>query len=294
MAEPAADAALRDRQYALARHLRDPAAHPAPAGLEDRRLQVYRDLFYNSLESLLAGNFPVIRRILGDDAWHALVRAFYAGHRCRTPLFTELGREFVDFLQARAPQAVDPPWLAELAHYEWAELALQISPAQAPAAAAGSGDAPDERALLDWRPRISPLAWALAYRWPVHRIAPAYRPQTPPAAPTLLLLRRDRAGRVHFSELSAPAWRLLDLIEGQPRCSAGDALGALAAEAGVVDRAARDAFLAQGVAMLRRLRAEGVLVDAAAPEDTVPEGAAPEDGPAHDAGAAGAAGAASD
>ena len=53
-------------QYAFAAHLRDPAAHPAPAGIEDRRLQIYRELFYNNVEGLLASNFPVIRRVLGD------------------------------------------------------------------------------------------------------------------------------------------------------------------------------------------------------------------------------------
>ena len=64
--------ALRDQQYALARHVRDPGAHPPPPGIEDRRLAIYRDLFLNGIDSLLAGNFPVIRRTLGDEAWGAL------------------------------------------------------------------------------------------------------------------------------------------------------------------------------------------------------------------------------
>lgn len=269
MTESARNDALRRQQYALARHLRDPAANPAPAGIEDRRLEVYRELFYNGIESLLSGNFPVIRRTLADDQWHALVRAFYAQHRCRTPLFTEIAREFIDFLQARdAAGGGGPPWLAELAHYEWVELALQIS--QAPAPPVPDDEVADE-VLLASRPRISPLAWALAYRWPVQRIGPSFRPQAPPPAPTLLLVRRDPRGQVHFSELSPPVWRLMELLGEDIQRSAGEVLRQLAAEAAADDI---DAFVAQGMAMLRRLRGEGVLLDDSPPEDMPVEDAA--------------------
>ena len=53
--------------------------------------------------------------------------------------------------------------------------------------------------LLDGMPVASPLAWPLAYTWPVHRIGPDFQPDAPPSDPTLLLLRRDAAGDVHFS-----------------------------------------------------------------------------------------------
>ena len=118
---------LRQQQARLAAHVRDPDHEAPPPGIEDRRLKVYRELFYNSLQGLLAGNFPVIRRLLGDDGWHALVRDFYREHRAATPLFPELPREFIQYLQEREPpDATNPPWLVELAHYEWAELALDL------------------------------------------------------------------------------------------------------------------------------------------------------------------------
>lgn len=239
---------LRAQQFALARHVRDPGACPPPPGIDERRLKVYRDLFHNSIEGLLAGNFPVIRRTLGEPRWQALVRAFYAGYRCQTPLFTEIGREFVRFLDLREadPQA---PWLHELAHYEWVELALQIAddplPAHVPA-----GD------LLAGIPVCSPLAWALAYRWPVQRISPEFQPCEPPAAPTLLLVRRDAQGEVRFSELSSLAWRLLALLD-EGTGTGREALMALAAEAGATQL---DGFIADGAAMLQRLRDEGVIL----------------------------------
>jgi hypothetical protein len=250
MAEPAAT--LRAQLDALADHVRDPATHAAPAGVEDRRLKVYRDLFLNGIDALLAGNFPVIRRTLGDARWRALVATFYATHRSRTPLFTEVAREFIAFLESRAGTDADaPPWLAELAHYEWVELALQISEATVPEGI-GAGDD-----LLDVPVALSPLAWALAYAWPVHRIGPGFQPSEAPDAPTLLLVRRDSGGKVHFSELSPLTWRLLELAAGEAASTGRALLAELAREAAAPD-AAR--FVEDGHAMLRRLAGERVVV----------------------------------
>ena len=255
---PDASDSLRARQLAFAHHVRDPGANAPPPGIEERRLRVYRDLFLDSIGGLLAGNFPVLRRTLADDAWQALVRAFYTGHQCTTPLFTEVAREFVEWLATRDAAATgDPPWLAELAHYEWIELALQISDTEVDSrVGAASRDA-----IQDGEPlAVSPLARPLAYTWPVHRIGPDWQPAAAPAAPTQLLARRDAIGDVHFSELSPLVFRLLQLLDtdADPR-TGGDALAVLAREAGVADD---DAFRAEGFAMLRRLLDEGTVVRA--------------------------------
>ncbi len=244
---------LREQQFAFARHLRDPQRYPAPPGIEDRRMAIYRDLFFNNIEGLLAGNFPVIRQTLGDTDWRALVRGFYARHRSHTPLFPEVAREFIRFLQD-CPVRKDAPWLAELAHYEWVELALQISDEPAPR------HDPDGD-LLDGMPVTSPWAWALAYQWPVPRIGPEYRPSVPPATPTLLLVRRDADHAIRFADLSPLVYRLFELL-GERRLSGRQALRQLAAEAGVP---ADDGFIAQGEAMLVRMRREGSLLGTALP-----------------------------
>ena len=240
---------LHAQLHALASHVRDPGTHAGPPGIEARRLKIYSDLVRNNLDGLLAGNFPVIRKTLGDEAWSALVGDFLARHRSRTPLFPELGRELVDFLSESA--GVDPrrPWLAELAHYEWAELGLQLSEALLPP------HDPDGD-LLDDVPVLSPLAWPLAYRWPVQRIGPGFQPIEPPAEPTLVLLRREADGRIHFSMLSPLLFRLLELARANALRNGREVLRQLAHEAGQDDF---DAFLEQARPMVKRLQAEGVL-----------------------------------
>ncbi|MBL8258008.1 hypothetical protein J2X02_000361 [Pseudoxanthomonas japonensis] len=239
---------LHDQQFALSRHLRDPSSHPPPPGIEARRLAIYRDLFFNNIEALLAGNFPVIRKTLGDDAWRALVRRFYADHRSQTPLFPEIAREFIRYLESREDDAL-PPWLRELAHYEWVELALQIADDTMPP------HAPDGD-LLAGEPVVSPFAWALAYQWPVHRIGPDFQPDVPSGEPTLLLVRRDAGHQVRFAAISPLVYRLVELL-GEGGRSGGDTLRQLAMEAGAEDVSA---FVDQGAAMLSRMREEGTLL----------------------------------
>ena len=239
---------LQAQLHALAAHVRNPATQPGPPGIEDRRLAVYRELVFNNLAGLLGHGFPVIRATLGEADWAALVRRFLVEHASHTPLFPALGGEFVGFL-AEAP--VDParPWLAELAHYEWAEADLQSSDAPMP---------PHDPAgdLLDGVPLLSPLAWPLAYRWPVDRIGPGHQPTDPPSAPTLVLLRRAASCEVRFSTLSPLLYQLLASIAANQDRSGRALLRSLAAG---IDQANAEAFIDEARPMLARLREEGVL-----------------------------------
>lgn len=240
---------LHDQLMTLARHVRDPQRHAPPPGIEARRLAVYRQLFFANVESLLAGGFPVIRASLGTQRWQALVQAFYADYRCSTPLFTELAGEFVAYLEEGAGAAAGmPPWLAELAHYEWVESALLLSDRREPAHDP-KGD------LLDGVPLLSGLAWPLAYQWPVSDIGPGHLPQEPAQHPTLLLAQRRADQQVHFSRLAPLAHALLAALQ-ERLCSGRQHLEALAEVIGVE---AAD-ILAPGLNLLENLRAQGVVL----------------------------------
>ena len=56
---------LRDQQQRFADCLRDPQ-QPAPPDLAARRLQIYRELFFNNVNQLLTGMFPVARSVLDE------------------------------------------------------------------------------------------------------------------------------------------------------------------------------------------------------------------------------------
>ena len=115
------------QQYAFAAHIRNPEKKPNPEGIEERRMKIYRELFYNNVEGFIANTYPVLRRILSDDRWHGMIRDYFAHHLAHTPLFPEMPREFLKYLEhERIPQPDDPPFLLELAHYEWVELALSL------------------------------------------------------------------------------------------------------------------------------------------------------------------------
>lgn len=121
---------FQQHQYRFAAHIRDPEQQQRPADVDDRRMSIYRDLFYNNVEGFVASAFPVLRSITPDDTWHRRIRRFFADHHCQTPYFAEIAEEFLDWLnKERGAHPDDPPYIRELAHYEWVELALQVSDA---------------------------------------------------------------------------------------------------------------------------------------------------------------------
>ncbi|MFP4075366.1 MAG: DUF2063 domain-containing protein [Halochromatium sp.] len=213
-------------QRAFAGHLRDPEGRPAPADVEARRMAIYRRLCFNNLSSLLRQGFPVLHRCLGESRWDALIRQFLSEHRATTPLFPALGQELIAYLsEGREARPDDPPFMLELAHYEWVEAALLFSDEEAgPELADPNGD------LLAGVPVVSPLAWTLSYRFPVHRIGPDVQPQEPDPEPTHLVVYRNRDDAVEFLKINLVTQRLLQLLQGQARRTGREALKTIARE----------------------------------------------------------------
>lgn len=245
------------RQFAA--HLRDPDRHPAPPGVEPRRLRIYRELVFNNIAGFIRSGFPVLCDILGPARTDALVRDFMVRHRAESPYFLEISREFIAYLQNEYEPAVgDPDFLLELAHYEWLELALDVAEIDYPVA--GVDPAGD---LLSGRPLVSPLAWSLSYRYPVHRLGRAYRPDAPPAQPTFLVVYRNRDDEVRFLEANAVTARLLDLLQSAPDAPACTGAAVLRQIADELGRDDVDAVVAAGVRLLEELRALDIVAGVA-------------------------------
>lgn len=212
-------------QRAFTAHVRNPGANPAPEDIEDRRVGVYRELLYNNIESFMSGSFPVVRGLLADDDWHALVRGYFADHAARTPLFPKLPQEFLQYLaEARLPFAA-PAFLNELAHYEWLELEVSLDKREI-----GGVELDPAENCLDGVPVINPVARVHAYAFPVHRISPGYQPVEAAAEPTYLAVWRRRDDDVGFMELNPMTARLVELIVANTGRSGRELLEQIAAE----------------------------------------------------------------
>jgi hypothetical protein len=220
-----AEAGFQAIQRRFTAHLRDPDAHAGPADVDPRRLALYRELLYKNVQSFMANAFPVLRRLTDDARWHAMIGDYFARHRARTPLFPRMPQEFLRYLADERDDPDDPPWLRELAHYEWLEAEVLFDPREV--AAAGLDDAPDfERGALV----LNPVLRAHAYRFPVHRIGPDQRPVAPAPAPIYLVVFRRLDDSAGFMELNAVSARLIELALAQPAAPAGTLIEQIATE----------------------------------------------------------------
>lgn len=246
--------AFQRQQFAFTAHIRDPDNAPVPGEIPPHRMALYAELFFNGLDDQLSTNFPVLREITPDARWHAMLREFMVRHRASTPLFTEIALEFLEFLQQeREAREDDPPFLLELAHYEYVELAVSISDAdeQPGPQYDPNGD------LLSGRPVVAPTAWNLSYQWPVHRIGPAFQPRETAEQPTHLVVYRDRQDEVHFLEINAVTQRLLTLVKENPQVTGLDLLKQIAAE---LQHPNPEAVTQAGAGLLADLRERNVIL----------------------------------
>ncbi len=214
------------RQYAFAAHIRNSEKNPRPDDVEERRMKIYRDLFYNNVQGFIANTYPVLRTITSDEHWHSMVRDYFANHLSHTPLFPEMPREFLKYLELeRTPHPDDPAFMLELAHYEWVELALSILDENIDVSNINA-----EGDLLTGVPVISPLAWQLSYNYPVHKISPQFQPTEPDDNQTHLVVHRNKLHDIHFMVLNPVTARLLQLIDEHNNASGQYLLEQIASE----------------------------------------------------------------
>ena len=243
------------KQYEFAAYIRDPERNPAPADVEARRMAVYRELFFNNVEDFMASSYPVLREIMGDERWLAMMQDYFARHRAHDPMFPTMPAELLDYLENERPRdAGDPPFLLELAHYEWIELELAHSDEET------SLDGMDPNGdLLQGKPLISSLAAPLMYLYPVQKICGEFQPDAPGDSPTYLLVYRDRRDDVHFMEINAVTYRLLQLLGSESAMTGQDALTQISRELPGVDPRV---ILDGGRQTLESLRRRGIVLGA--------------------------------
>ena len=188
-----------------------------------------------------------------------MIRLFMQKHRAKTPYFLQLPREFLDFLQNEYELRDDDfPFLIELAHYEYIEIALSISEDSNDL----QGVDPDGDLLANV-PVKSVLTWVYSYQYPVHRISPGFLPQAPEAQPIFLAVYRGDDDKVGFLELNTMTAQLLDSIASNDKNLSGEAL--LFELAAKIEYAAVDSLLRHGATLLKEMRQLEILTGTRAP-----------------------------
>lgn len=240
-------AAFQHFQHDFGRHLRDPQHVARPAGTPERRVALYRELVFNKLCGFVDTCFPVCRNLLGERRWRRLCRTFQRDWPLHSPWFRDIPHEFVRYLDEAEICQPLPRWLAELAHYEWAELAVDVMEVPEPAFDPG-GD------LLAGQIVLNPALLNLAYAWPVHCIGPDFRPRKP--RPTHLVVYRDADDVAQFSEVTPLTGRLIDLLAAEA-LSGRQAILHLAGELNHPDP---QQLLGFGSRLLADLRQQGIIL----------------------------------
>lgn len=217
MAKPNLD--FQKTQQLFSDAIRDPK-QPA-IDVEARRLKIYQDLFFNNIESFIAGTFPVLKEIINEEDWCILVRDFFIHHSCDTPYFLKISEEFLRYLE-NAKLDFLPVFTQQLAHWEWMELFADVYV--------------DEQLLtpvttLEFNSVVYQTintAWPLAYEYPVHQISIDRQPHA--ASPVFLLVHRNRDLKVGFIELNPLSYLLFLALKQNTHHSLNQLLKTIATE----------------------------------------------------------------
>lgn len=241
-----------DARLALCRYIRSPVDGLRPKDAEERRLAIYKRLFFSNIKGFIDETFPLLRGYFSDSAWTSLVRSFMRDHRCQTPYFREISREFLLYLEYEYDYRDDDPlFMLELAHYQWVSLTVEIAPQEIPA----KGIHPDGD-LLKGCPQLSPLLCSLRYQYPVHTITKAAEQIAPVENGVYLMVCRDRAYEIKRIQGSAITAELL------ARAASGEQSGEqiLRDIAKALGREDVDAVVRNGGLFMERLRKSDMIL----------------------------------
>ena len=196
---------LRETQHAFIQHIKNPQANPLVGGIEDRRLKIYRELFFNNILGFLSSGFPVLESLYSEQQWKALGRKFFIEHECRSPYFIHISKEFVEYLSSKYELGeFDPVFMCELAHYEWLELDVSVRKSNQLAT-------PWDGHSQITQVQMSDLSTLVSYQYPVHQISADSYP-TQPSEIVYLVVYRDATDEVNFTLVNAVSAHLLNTI----------------------------------------------------------------------------------
>lgn len=171
------------------------------SNLNAEKTALYHALVMGNLQEVISPCFPILRSIICRHTWSGFMLDFFQQRPLNTPLFHQLPFEFVTYLQNLPSK--EYPFMADLAHYEWVELALEL------AASVNNIKRVVASQILETHWQLSSCAKLLSYEYDVYNIGSNYIPhQTIPTY--LAVYKKDNA--VEFMVLNELSFQLLECI----------------------------------------------------------------------------------
>lgn len=156
----------RDFAAAILSGAPTPRAVRATAGpASDSRFGVYRNNVIAGLTRALAARYPVVHRLLADDAFAAVARLYIATEPPRSPVLLDWGDTFPAFLR-RAGSAAAGDYVADIASLEAAWTRAYHAAEAEPVARERLTELPPET-LAQSRLALHPSAAWLSSRFPI-------------------------------------------------------------------------------------------------------------------------------
>lgn len=241
---------LTDAQLQLAHQIRTGVSTTDDKD-EQRRIEIYQELFFNNLEDFCSTTFPVLKSTMGSKKWLGLVRSFFIEHQCETPHFIEISEEFLMYL-SQSPEWLDEPWMLELAHYEWVELASATAMSEPADPVVCDPQKLGEQfgeELIELENDSQVLVslpestWPLAYNYPVHTISADNKPSEP--TPTYIVVYRDLRYEVQFVGTDALTVHLMTFIQQHAQVSYAQCIEFLMSDAIQLEQGGAQQFVKQ-------------------------------------------------
>lgn len=144
-----------------------------PSGGERSRLGIYADGYILRLLDCLQADYPVLRKVMGEQLFDFFAKAYIWRHPSRSPTLYDLGAGFADFLAASQPAGLDAAaapqfrFPVELARLERARSEAGRAPGLEKRLLPPAGDGFDWFDTLDTTLQLAPCTRLLALSFPL-------------------------------------------------------------------------------------------------------------------------------
>lgn len=216
-------------------------------------MAIYRELFFNNICGFIDGTFPVCADVIGEKDWRELCRDFFRSHLCKTPLFLKIPEEFLSYLALKSELYADYPYLAELAHYEWLELAVDVME-DAGVVCIDSED------VVDGIPIVAVALVTACYHYPVHRISAEVSKVSEEVSG--FIVYRDCKDTVRFVVCNPMTLAIMERLQSGECMSGRDAVLSVLNVMGLADS---QVAIDGGIEILNTWFSQGILLGAAKP-----------------------------